>query len=239
MRAWQFGAFVRILSALMLACACGLAPSAHAQLVIGDQYAFSAASPHPYGTGTAPGQLVWSQSIVHPGATGIWVHLSAIDLAPGDWAVVRDAASTQPETLTGLGRRDLGTFWSIRVPGDTAVVEIWSQSAAPSYGVSIDAYAAAFDPISTESICGSNDLEDVICQVAAEPTAVDEARAVCRVTSFEDGGRVLSCTGVRLACTCDVLLTADCVDTATEAASALFQFGADGPTCRQPPTACS
>ena len=239
MRAWQFGTLRKLLGILTIVWACGTAGSAHAQLVIGDQHAFSAASPHPYGAGTAPGQLVWTQSIVHPGATGMWVHLATIDLAPGDWAVVRDAAGTQPETLTGLGRQDLGTFWSVRVPGDTAVVEIWSQSSTPGFGITIDAYASAFDPVTTESICGANDLEDVICQAAAEAAAVAESAAVCRVTVFEDDGRVFSCTGFRVACTCDVLLAADCIDTVTEARAALFQFAADGPACRQPPTACS
>lgn len=211
-----------------------------ARLAIGDQFPHAAESPHPYAPGAPPGDLVWSHAITHPGALGIWVHFSALDLAAGDWAVVRDPAGLEAEVFTGSGPQDLGAFWSRRIPGEGVVVDVWSTGSTPGFGAVIDAYAAAYEPVGTQSICGTNDLEDIQCEQAADPGVLRAANGVSRLTIFGDDGSVYACTGFRLECACMLLTALGCVGSASEAFNAIYEFYAQSPTCRTPmPSGCA
>ena len=89
-------------------------------------------SPHPYPVAAGDGpQRVFSQEITHPGAAYIAPHFSRMELAPGDFVVIRSPSGQkrwQYERFgtADLGRQGQGGFWGVHVYGPTAVVELWS-----------------------------------------------------------------------------------------------------------------
>lgn len=140
------------------------------------------------------------------GATYIRVHFTNFDLAPGDSVEVFDPDGRRFQTYTGRGIHGTGDFWAHTVPGDTAIVRMQATVGGDS-GFEIDSFGAGFEPIfgedpvdpGTDSVCGSQDWEDVECYSGS--TLFDKSRAVvkaiigccssCTAWKMSDGGQFM------------------------------------------------
>jgi len=194
---------------------------------------------HPQASGGAAGALVWSTVVHHPGATYVQPHLARFELAPGDWLVVRSPAGDQRWRYEGLGRAGLGLdprgFWSSRILGDTAVLELFAGPGPKGFGVSIDRYTRGFDryeielanPGTPTSICGSDDSEWAKCYQTSEPQIYERSRAVARI-HLPSGS---SCTGWLLGCEGHLVTNNHCIGTPFDAQNTDYEFMAEGATC--------
>jgi subtilisin-like proprotein convertase family protein len=220
-----------------------LSVPARAQTRVGYEVPFSAASPHPYpsGTGTAP---AWSVQVRHPGATYLAIHFDRFELGRGDRVVVRSAGGGQRHVFTEHGRHGLQSFWATHIKGDTAVVELFRRGRhETAWGLSIDKYAAGMADLGlesgsgTEAICGADDRSNAVCYQASEPEAYNLSRAVARLLV---NGQLL-CTGWLVGCEGHLITNNHCIDdpdllvSPTEAVlNTDYEFLAEAPTCGSP-----
>ena len=166
-------------------------------------------SPHPYpSSGEAQPMLTWVDQIHFPGAIYIALHFNRMDLAEGDYVVVRSLDGSQSWTYTRFGRHDLGAtpdgFFATHIRGDAAVVELYTTEDSNSWGYSIDKYGRGYNddeirwfweqglgekmnlarpPEDPESLCGADDTDEAKCYQASEPEIYETSRAVIRLLS--------------------------------------------------------
>jgi hypothetical protein len=195
---------------------------------------------HPYPPSGGPGAVpVWSEVVHHPGATYVQPHFARFQLAAGDRVVVRSPAGEQSWPYEGLGRAGLGLdprgFWSSRILGDTAVIELFAGPGSKGWGLSIDRYTRGFDQAEIElanpgtptSICGVDDSEWAKCYETSEPEIYDRSRAVARI-HLPSGS---SCTGWLLGCEGHLVTNNHCIGTPFDAQNTDYEFMAEGATC--------
>jgi hypothetical protein len=196
-------------------------------------------SPHPYGLAeSATPRLVWSDTLHHPGATYIQPHFSRFRLADGDYVVVRSPDGRQSWRYEGLGRGELGLhpdgFWSSRIRGDRAVVELYTRNAQGAHGYTIDQFMRGLteveigeqNPNVPTATCGADDAEWAPCYATTEPEIYQQARAVARL---HVPGNI--CTGWLVGCEGHVLTNNHCIANATEALNTEYEFMAEGASC--------
>lgn len=213
---------------LLLAGVVALAetPESAKPVRVGELSSTFAASPHPYPGGSESRPLVASRRLEHPGATYMVVHFSRFDLAPGDEVIVRDPAGQRAHRYSGQGLSDgqAGVFWSLSVPGDTVVVDLFARSVSGGYGFDIDQYEHGFAPLFVESICGANDKRDAECYRTSDPTYFDAARSVARLRHC---GAL--CTGSLISCDNHFLSNQHCKGTCgITGAEAWFNYQRSG-----------
>jgi lysyl endopeptidase len=148
-----------------------VAKSGGGPLQVGEDIFEAYESPHPYPVSTSgDAQLVWSDVINYPKATYISPHFSRFELAEGDYVIVRSPDASRTWTFERFGKGDLGRspegFWGIHIPGETAIIELWSAGRDGAYGYTIDRYARGFTPeemgtAGPEALCGAGDLRAV------------------------------------------------------------------------------
>jgi V8-like Glu-specific endopeptidase len=173
--------------------------SVHAQVrKVGENRRFTAESPHPYGRAAA-GTPVWTDEVYSSGAAFIRVHFADFRLAGGDYVTVSDLSGSTTWTYRGRGPNGGAAFWSFAVPGETAVVRLYS-STGGGQGYRIDTYAHgtedvyAVEPdpfstdVSTKSICGTDGKRDAVCFSSIN------SRPVARLLFSTGTGQAL-CTG--------------------------------------------
>jgi len=219
-----------------------IAPAGHAQVVVGYHHPYQMETPHPYRTGVPDGEPVSRHIIHHEGATYIAVHFERFDLGPGDSVVISSVDDPYSFTFTGKGVLEMGAFWATHVYGDTAVVELLSDSTAPGFGYVIDKYSAGFLPLGPmeqdeESLCGADDKDHVICWADSEPVAYDRTRAVAALLAhldLDDPGLDRFCTGSLVSCGGLLLTNQHCVPGAVTAANTTFEFMAEALNCGDP-----
>ena len=119
-------------------------------------------SAHPYAAhSSSPGE--W---IVHSaGATYIRIHVSRLDLAPGDSLEIASPDDTQSFMYGARGPHGDGEFWANTIHGDTAVVRLHAGKGG-AYGFSIDQFGRGVIPLLTPppmSVCGTTDWQDAVC----------------------------------------------------------------------------
>nr|MCU0306091.1 hypothetical protein [Thermoanaerobaculales bacterium] len=176
---------------ITLIAALAAVPPAQAEhpITVGEHVVERFETPHPYpSSGATQPLLTWVDEITFPGATYIAVHFERMDLAEGDFVVVRSPDGSQSRTYTRFGRHDLGAtpdgFFATHVKGDSAIVELFTTGESGSWGYSIDRYGRGFNddeirwfwsqglgeemnlaqPIDeSEQICGTNDTEEAKC----------------------------------------------------------------------------
>jgi hypothetical protein len=211
------------------------------------------ATPHPYtSSGEAHPMLSWVDNIVFPGATFIALHFDRMDLAEGDYVVVRSPDGKQRWTYTGYGRHDLGAtedgFFATHIKGDTAVVELFTVGQSSSWGYSIDKYGRGYnddeirmfweqglgekmnlvrpqeDP---ESLCTADDTEEAKCYEASEPEIYDKSRAVARLLLNGSAW----CTGWIVGNAGHVMTNEHCITDQAQLNGIDFEFMAEGPDC--------
>lgn len=205
-------------------------------LRVGEDVLRTFETPHPYeGAASSTPQRVWRQEIHHPGATYICPHFSRFHLAPGDYLVVRSPDGRRSWRYEGFGKGEMGKgpdgFWGMHIPGDTAVLELWS-STRGEFGVRIDRYARGYTQAEMgdrqpEAICGADDTQNAVCYQASEPQIYDKGRAVARLLINGSG----LCTGWLVGCQGHVMTNQHCIGSASDAANTNFEFMAEGATC--------
>ena len=168
---------------------------------------------HPY-----PAAEVQTFEIEHPGATYIKVHFSKFELAPGDRLEILSADGSERYVFEGRGYKQKGEdFWGNSVLGDKAILRLHSATGG-GHGFDVDYYAFGIaplfdeDPGQVESVCGSNDWQDVACYQSSYPTEFDRAKRA--VVVLYNGTE--NCTGVKVGCPNQILTNEHCVTSQAE-----------------------
>ena len=195
----------------------------------------SPAVPAPEGT---EAQLVWSQELSVAGASYIAPHFAAFSLPEGAHLVVRAADGSRERTYTGKGKDIPGSqgFWGMHMPGDSAIIELYSQVAVPEGAVVIDRFARGTDAFSQllegyesdavgdKAICGSDESDWAQCFTSTEPTAYDKSRAVARL--IINGSS--ACTGWLVGSEGHLLTNEHCLGSSSDALNTDYEFMAEG-----------
>jgi hypothetical protein len=212
-----------------------------------DQYETS----HPYsGKG-----LVWEQEFHWPDAGYISIHFSKFDLGKGDIVEITSPDGRFVYRYKEKGKKvkkldkkkpqQLSEFWATHIPGDTAVVRLYSKNKNGGWGFVIDKWVRGYEKgyidavmagleeeatAGFEAICSSDDKEWAKCY---EGTAMyDKARAVARLLINGSG----ACTGWLLGSEGHLMTNNHCIATQSDAGNTDYEFMAEGATCS---TSCS
>jgi len=230
-------------------------PMAHATspVIVGEHVYESYETHHPYqGSGEIQPMLTWVDHIQFPGAVYIAVHFKKMDLAEGDYVVVRSADGNQKWVYTGFGRQDLGAtengFFATHLKGDTAIVELYTAGSNSSWGYEIDKFGRGYNddeirwfwdqglgekmnlvrPIEDpESICTANDTVEAKCLQATEPAVYDTSRAVIRL--LLNGSA--HCTGWLVGNAGHAMTNEHCITSQSQLDDIDFEFMAEGADC--------
>ncbi len=181
----------KLLLALIAAFAMVVAlplPALNAQEVVGEEVTAHYESPHPYSGGSLGEQLVWSQTIQYKAkaATYVALHFSYAKIGKGDRMIVKSPDGTRSWAYTDVELNAKGSFWSIPIYGNTAIVEIHSANKYGGEGYVIDKIARGFTEAemsekNVSSICGDDDSKEAKCFQSSEPMVYEESRAVARL----------------------------------------------------------
>lgn len=170
-----------------------------------------------------------SATISSPGATYIQPHFATIDLAPGDTVTVSAADGSQAHVYTAA---DAGK-WAFPVDGDTAVIKI--NAANPNVtgynGVEIDQYGQGrTEREVAQSVCGANDLTDVICSAASNPTEYGLRQPIARLI-YTSGGSQYVCTAWRVTSGNFMITNEHCIPNQTVLNTAVVRFNYQRASC--------
>lgn len=219
------------------ACAKHAVPTdAQGRVKVGTEVAYEAQSSE-YAATKAGSNLVWRQEIKHPGASYIAPHFKHFNLPNGAAAVVRSPDNLRLWTYTGQGKPRSGDrqgFWGIHIPGDTALIEVYSRNPVGKGAVQIDGYAHGFSkqemggPVlgEPEAICGTDDSKRAQCYLGTD--FYDKGRAVARL--LINGSS--ACTGWLVGSEGHLMTNNHCIANASEASNTDYEFMAEG-SCNQ------
>jgi hypothetical protein len=181
--------------------------------------------------------LVWSDEIRFPGASYIAPHFERFVLPAGSYLVVRSPDASRVRTYAGDGKAGLGRtegFWGTHIPGDVAVLELYSSLPVVAGAVRIDSYArgyAAQESIEgpgQEAICGVDDSDWAQCYTASEATVYDRSRAVLRLLIQGTS----ACTGWFVGSEGHVMTNEHCIGSSSAALNTDYEVMAEG-SCAQ------
>jgi subtilisin-like proprotein convertase family protein len=144
-------------------------------------------SPHPYPVGS-DGEMVWSEHFRSPGARYLVLDFRRLDLAPGDRLEIRDSGG-KTQVYRGKGPQGKGRdFITKAIAGDEVHLRLYvGGSMQRRYGYRIERVSRGFSPEEladrygageTESICGTGDMEDVICYAGVFPNVYERSLPV-------------------------------------------------------------
>ncbi len=207
---------------------------AQGKLKVGDVRPYRAETPHPYPLGTDARPVVWTDTVISPGAEFVRVHFRNLHLAGGDYLTVSSPDGLQTWTYTGRGPHGDGAVWSFAIDGDTAVVRIHG-GRSNGHGYQIDAVGhgtVGLGPKSgptPEVVCGTDGREDVACHLPE----IDAAQKPVARLLFISGGFQYVCTGELIAGSNNSTLITNnhCIDTQTETNSLQAKFNHQKTTC--------
>lgn len=173
---------------------------------------------------------IWSQTVLLPGASFVKIHLVNVNLQGADRLVVRGPKGRVIETVTGRGPKDLGSFWALSVPGDSAVLELIFRGRYRASPFAVDKVIAgntlmlAADAGASRSLCGAPDFEDAICY---QGDAAKWANVQASVGVMSVGGDVESaiyCSGSNVSPRNYILTNNHCVTGQAQCNSTEFVF---------------
>jgi hypothetical protein len=201
------------LSALALSAAASRAADLSVMAKVGEREDRRISTPHPYAGTTAGQPTVTRWTVNYPGATYIKVHFERFDLAPGDRLDIVSLDGTEAYSFTGRGYKDFERdWWGNSVLGDTAILQLTSYGQG-GYGFDIDYFARGIVPLTgdslsgSESVCGTQDWQDVACYSGTNPTEYDRAKrsVVVLFNGFNN------CTGVKVGCPNQFMTNEHCI----------------------------
>lgn len=218
-----------------------------AAVQVGEPVMERSGTSHPYfGKG-----VLYQETFNYPGAGYVSIHFSKFDLAPGDYVEISSPDGRFMYTYRGKGKEVRGgaavisNFWATHIPGDTAVVKLYSHGRGSGYGFEIDQWVRGYERevinqlISTieedmetdiEALCSGDDKEWAKCYEGA--TIYDKSRAVCRL--LMNGSS--ACTGWLIGSEGHVMTNNHCIGSQSTADNTDYEFMAEGATCN---TDCS
>ncbi len=220
-----------------------------ATVKVGEEVIEKYETPHPYnGRG-----LIWEQKLHWPQAGYISIHFSQFDLAKGDLVEISDPSGQHVYTYMDKGKKvklhkkkkkqqtkQLSEFWASHIPGDTAIVRLYSKNKHGARGFVIDKWVRGYergyiDAILSgmeeeegafiEAICGTDDKEWAKCHDGT--TMYDESRAVARLLINGSG----ACTGWLLGSEGHLMTNEHCIGSQSDASNTDYEFMAEGATC--------
>lgn len=131
---------------------------------------------------TSDAGRVWTGTAVSPGAYGVRVHFTGVDLPRGSALYVYNADGAAFGPYTGRGPNGTGDFWSNMVVGDTAFVQLRQPAGAPP---------AAFDIAGVghvdRELLGVNPQAGTLCTFNAECVESAACTTSAAVADAEDG----------------------------------------------------
>ncbi|MEE8522307.1 MAG: serine protease [Thermoanaerobaculia bacterium] len=108
--------------------------------------------------------LVWSEEIYFPGASYIAPYFGHFELPQGASLVVRAPDGSRSWEYRGYGKADLGRekgFWGIHIPGDRAVLELFSNRPVAADAVVVDSFAHGY-PVNTHDYSATKKLPCIL-----------------------------------------------------------------------------
>src|SRR5262245_3348192 len=141
---------------------------AAAPILVGDVRPVAVQTPVNYLA--AQSGSIWRQTIQSPGAEFVRVHLTGLDLAPGDTVTVSSLDGSQVWTYEGRGPNGDGDVWAFAVDGDSALVELHSAgSGRQGGGFRIQSIGHGNKSLGNpEVVCDTDGREDVACHAEAD-----------------------------------------------------------------------
>jgi hypothetical protein len=217
-----------------------------AKVTVGEHVFETVDTPHPY----APKKGIAFEKVFHyPEAGYIAIHFSNFDLARGDTLEITSPDGMHYYTYTEKGKKVkdgtevISEFWATHIPGDTAVVRLYSKNKNGGWGFTIDQWVHGYErgyidavmagleeEAQFEAICSSDDKRWAKCYDGTE--MYNKAKAVCRLLI----GGSSACTGWLLGSEGHVMTNNHCISTQTDASNTDYEFMAEGSTCS---TSCS
>lgn len=209
--------------------------------VVGEEVASLVQSP-AYTASSHKLELVWHHELVYKSATYIAPHFASLDLPEGAYLIVRTPDHTRSRTYAGEGKPGLGSvgFWAMHMPGDRAVLELYSSTSLVPGAVRLDKFARGLETFhmtlpdeelvdveSEKALCGADDSLNARCYQSSEPQAYGRSRAVARLMI----NGTSACTGWLVGSQGHVMTNEHCINTASTAANTSFEFMAEGDTC--------
>jgi hypothetical protein len=212
---------------------------------VGEEILSTFATPRPYVDGEVrlSSEKVWQDVIHYPGATYIAPHFSEFELAPGDSVIIRSPDNSRSWRYEGYGKTEEGRplkggFWGIHIPGDTAIIELYSKGGKVKQpGYTIDKFARGFsseemgvgfggDEVGTEAICGTDNSEWARCY-GSTTSIYKHSKPVARLLI----NGTSACTGWLVGNQGHLLTNNHCISSSTSAANTDYEFLAEGATC--------
>ncbi|GJM11099.1 MAG: hypothetical protein DHS20C11_33750 [Lysobacteraceae bacterium] len=201
-------------------------------MIVGEDVSYSVESNHPYGlvhSVSKEPQLVDTKEIYLPEATYVAPYFSRLELAPGDYLILRSPDNSRSWRYEGYGKGTMGRdggFWGIHISGERAVIELYSTGQELAWGYEIDTVARGFRDLDTEAICGTDDKLNASCYAPTDPAIYNQGRAVARLLINGSG----LCTGWLVGSEGHLMTNNHCISTPTAAMNTNYEFGAEG-TC--------
>ncbi|MCE9667204.1 serine protease [Myxococcus stipitatus] len=219
-------------------CQAPPAPASQRASQVGQTHHQRFETPHPYtGDDVAPNAtgLLHSDTLHHPGASYIAAHFERLELADGDFVVVRSPDGRRARRYDAPPPGTRAGFWAMHIPGDTAIVELHgAPGPRDAFGYRIDQYARGYSnaerglfPGITEAVCGADDTDWAPCLGSSHPILYARARTVARL--LINGNT--ACTGWLVGSQGHVLTNQHCIGSAEDAANTDFEFLAEGSAC--------
>jgi V8-like Glu-specific endopeptidase len=168
-------------------------------------------------------------TISSPGATYIQPYFASIDLAPGDTVTVSAADGSQATVYTA---EDAGK-WAFPVDSDTAVIKINAANPAAEgfAGVEISQYGQGrTEQEVAQSVCGANDLTDVVCSASSFPTEYGLRQPVARLV-YTSGGSQYVCTAWRVTSGNFMITNEHCIPNQAVLNTAVVRFNYQRASC--------
>jgi len=238
---------------ILLAASSPLAANQRGPVTIGEHVKVALETNHPYpASQTTEPHLVWIDEITFPGATYIAIHFERMELASGDFIIVRSMDGKQRWTYTGNGRHNLGItedgFFATHIKGDSAVIELFASGGTSAFGYQIDKYGRGYNDLEIEefwtqglgekmnlappaswgrSVCTTDDTDEAKCYESSDPEAYETARAVARL--MYNGSA--HCTGWLIGYEGHLMTNEHCITSQSELNSIDIEFMAEGADC--------
>ncbi|TDR20382.1 trypsin-like peptidase domain-containing protein [Marinicella litoralis] len=203
--------------------------------IVGEYIKQAYSSPSPYlGNNTSSTQLVWTDVIHYASGTYISPYFSMMDLGPDDYVVLRSPDNSRKWVYRDQGINGQGTksgFWGIPIHGNTAIVELYVNSATGGKGYQISEFARGYTRAEMgfdgESICTTDDTQEAKCYMNSEPEVYEKARAVVRILSNGNA----HCTGWLVGDEGHILTNEHCVTDQSSANNLTLELMAEGADC--------
>lgn len=198
---------------------------------VGEAVSLSLANPAlaPREAGTA----AWTYTLSDPKAAYVAPHFGAFNLPQGARLVVRASDGSRSWSYEGTGKGELGLrggFWGIHIPGNTAILEIFSTVPVSAGAIRIDRYARGYNfpgGGDSEALCGADDSQWAKCYQTSHPTVYNTSRAVARL--LINGTNL--CTGWLVGSDGHLMTNEHCIMSAADALNTDYEFMAEGATC--------